>query len=731
MIRFTRIEVENFVCFATLLLEPSIDPERPLTVVRAENASGKTTLLRAVRWGMYGERALPAERSAYRIHPTWWEPTDDGVDTTVAIEFSTDGSTRHDSIAGDRDTRYRLTRTVRTVARDNAVGHQRIDEVAHLMYQEVDGAWHSHTLGIDHIVGQLLPWDLRDFFVMDADEAAEYAGGSESETTNRREVEQRTSFAVNALLGIDVFRRASTRVAEARRSFGAKATKAIGDADLNEMQTQREELANEIHDVKEQREAGDRQLIDLRDRLSKQKDKLDQELMDVGALDEVRKRRDTNVASRKHAKLTHENVLTAIEGSLRDPTLYSLAAEPHIRAAMEVLRPLYERGQIPMPHLGFVRQLLVEGRCVCGEELVQGGSHRTHVEDQLRASEVDEAKSDFLWQVFSAGRELERLAAEPGWASDLEASESRLAQADQLLSELDADAMDIDELLRAADRTKIPSLQEELGALEVQIERITVGNLEYDNRLGKLQSEEDALNKRIHARQSGEVAAKGHRDAEDLAEVISEILTSAYQAVEEKQVATLSNSMDRLFNAMVDNVTEEDADIRQAGKETIRTIAQVGVRRLPGTGFEIFAINNHGRDKPHNEINGASRRVIALAFVLALCHESNTRAPLLADSLLNMMSGAVRRNTLATIAQKSGQPILLLTGADLEADTEIETVDRYAGATYTLTAQWHGEVVNQTDPRAVCVACECGPRQYCGVCERVGQAGRPAWTKRA
>ena len=188
--------------------------------------------------------------------------------------------------------------------------------------------------------------------------------------------------------------------------------------------------------------------------------------------------------------------------------------------------------------------------------------------------------------------------------------------------------------------------------------------------------------------------------------------------------------MNRLFATMVDNVTEAEADTSQAGKETIRTIAQVGVRPVSGGGFEIFAINNHGRDKPHIEINGASRRVIALAFVLALCSESKTRAPLVADSLLNMMSGAVRRNTLRTTAEKSGQPILLLTGADLETETEVETLSEKAGATYTLTAQWHGEVMNQTDPRAICLVCQCGPRQYCNVCERVGQANRPGWSQR-
>ena len=140
---------------------------------------------------------------------------------------------------------------------------------------------------------------------------------------------------------------------------------------------------------------------------------------------------------------------------------------------------------------------------------------------------------------------------------------------------------------------------------------------------------------------------------------------------------------------------------------------------------------------PPIEINGASRRVLALSFVLALCRESRTYAPLIADSLLNFMSGAVRRNTLRTTVENSSQPILLLTGSDLESSSEAEAVAQYAGATYTLTGQWDaidagggGDVIRWSEQRQIALVCSCGPRQYCDICEREGQAGSPGWSRR-
>lgn len=181
MLRLRHIEIVNFVCFDEIVVEPSTDSARPLTVIRAENGSGKTTFLRAVRWAMYGERGLPGTPGRYSLHPAWWHPTDEGITTRVALEFETDGSTRYAAAGAESSRVYHLERSVQTVrkpdARANEPDFRRIGERTRLMVMEPDGRWEQHTLGANEVVGQLLPWGLRDFFVMDADEAVDFVGG--------------------------------------------------------------------------------------------------------------------------------------------------------------------------------------------------------------------------------------------------------------------------------------------------------------------------------------------------------------------------------------------------------------------------------------------------------------------------------------------------------------------------------------------------------------------------
>ena len=69
MIKLIRAEFENFRMLRDLHLQFSSEPDRNLTVIRAANESGKTTILHALQWALYGDTALPGEGQGFRLHP--------------------------------------------------------------------------------------------------------------------------------------------------------------------------------------------------------------------------------------------------------------------------------------------------------------------------------------------------------------------------------------------------------------------------------------------------------------------------------------------------------------------------------------------------------------------------------------------------------------------------------------------------------------------------------------
>lgn len=742
MLRLRRVEIDNFVCFDDIAIEPSTDPERPLTVLRAENGSGKTTFLRALRWGMYGEGGLLGDSARFSLHPAWWRPDDDGIKTQVAIEFETDGSTRDDTKGNPTTTVYQLVRSVTTIgkpaARDDEPDFRRINEQTQLMVKEVDGLWRPHTAGAEIIVEQLLPWGLRDFFVMDADEAADFVGGSENKVMRRQDVIEKTTAAVHSLLGIDVFKHASRRVADLARGFGAQATKAIGDADLNALQDELDHLRAVAAELTEKISDQRQQKAELDDRLRQRRDDLETELKDVGAADGLRTRLAENRRQFARAIKQRKTTLGLLTSELESTDLLASLARSEISTAYGMLRPLYERGHIPLKHLNFVRDLLESGTCVCGQDLTEDGAHRRHVEDRIAESAEQEERANYLGQLHDAAKSLMDHAAATSWDDRNTQYADDVAELDKELSDLGLTKRDIDKKLDDLDEDKIQVIRDEIAALETQVEHLNRALGIDEAALPPLLSNIDSREKQIHQRQRSERAAADKRAAEAMAELVVNVLDQAYATIQAEQVKELSQRMNRLFAQMAANVSDDDFEETQGSKATLKMIAEVGLRpvdRNPDD-YEIYALNSRGRSMPAIEINGASRRVLALSFVLALCTESRTYAPLVADSLLNFMSGAVRRNTLRVTAKNSSQPILLLTGSDLEAPSEVETVAQHAGATYTLTGQWDaidvgegGDVMHWTAQRPVSLVCACGPRQYCDVCERVGQAGSPGWNK--
>lgn len=240
---------------------------------------------------------------------------------------------------------------------------------------------------------------------------------------------------------------------------------------------------------------------------------------------------------------------------------------------------------------------------------------------------------------------------------------------------------------------------------------------------------ETGLKKELQARTRNLAVVQQATRAQELAASVGEALEQSYRRIQDQQVRDLSATMNRLFQQMVANLGDEDSSSEHSELRAFREVG-VGPTQTDPSRYQIFVRGQQDRLLAATEINGASRRVLAMAFIFGLAKESRTEAPLTADSLLNMMSGRVRRNTLTATSSNARQPILLLTRDDI-GEHEAAIIDRLAGTTVTLTAQWDSDALGRTRAgELVTLICECSPRQFCSICEREGDQARPNWTNR-
>lgn len=740
MIKFMRIEIRNFVCFDKIIIEPSTDPNKPLTVVRAENGSGKTTLLRAIRWGMYGEKGLP---SSYPLHPAWWTPDNRGKTTMVSIEFETDGSDRSNDTSGSENMSFQLMRAVTTIGKykdnKNDLNFVRVKEQTQLMRRGMDGIWSPFPAGADLVVEQLLPWGLRDFFVMDADEVVDFVGGAlDDNVLPEKQIIAKTTAAVNELLGLDVFRMAKDRVEKAGMEFGKQAAAAGGKAVLIRLQQELDRCQNEIKNLQKEILDNEEVIDDLEKNLTDRNISLGMKLKGIEIGEELSNRQDKNIEAKKNLLARRTGIVNQLSGQTESTELLATLSRTYISSTHDLLKPLHDSGHIPAKHLHYVRSLLERGVCVCGQDISSNNEHRKQVLNSLSKSSEQEERANFLAQIFDATRSLIEFIPADMWSEQCHNLEGDLVRVNGQIADLQTDMEYIQEQLNSIDNDEIQLLRREIESLEGQVNRVRSQLARNQVLLSEQVEEESSLKKKWAQMVRTEIVARDKLEAKAIAEVIKKVLEKSYRIIQVEQVIHLSDKMNDLFSQMAFNVTDEDVK-NNSNKADIKMIDKVGIQPTDSNQnkYEIVCYNSHGFNMPPSTINGASRRVLALSFVLALCVESRTFAPLVADSLLHMLAGAVRRNTLLITAKTSNQPILLLTSSDLESQSEINIIDKFAGAVYTITGQWDaievgpgGDVLNLNDQRSVALICRCGPRSYCNICERVGWADSPDWNKR-
>ena len=183
------------------------------------------------------------------------------------------------------------------------------------------------------------------------------------------------------------------------------------------------------------------------------------------------------------------------------------------------------------------------------------------------------------------------------------------------------------------------------------------------------------------------------------------VLQSAYERITNEELQKVSERMNSIFLEMIGADPEQGAIIRRA--EISRD-------------FDIIVYGPNDRTlNPDRDLNGASRRALTLAFILALTKVSEVEAPNVIDTPLGMTSGFVKRSILRTAVRESTQLILFLTHDEIAGCDEI--IDEGAGVVFTLTNPAHYPKMLVNDPGVVerkVLRCACDHRNECQRCQR-------------
>ena len=347
--------------------------------------------------------------------------------------------------------------------------------------------------------------------------------------------------------------------------------------------------------------------------------------------------------------------------------------------------------------------------CICGESLdhatADGKRRRGHITGLIEESRAADENREKLTALYYGSQELLRPPADRTWKDEYDAVFQRRVDANKLAADTGAHEADLDARIGRLPDVDIRQLratreQYRSQARDRDAKRIreTARRDAMRDQIAQLESERDKLLSRDE---------KGMKIAAELevAGDLESLLANALETMRTRELAQVSDRMNALFLDMIGADASEKAIIRRAAITP---------------DFRIVVSGPHDQPlDPSQDLNGASRRALTIAFILALAQVSEVEAPNVIDTPLGMMSGYVKQAVLQLASQHSGQLVLMLTHSEISECEEI--LDRRAGRMYTLTNPAHYPRILVNDPNAEdsrLLLCGCDHRSHCPVCER-------------
>jgi len=354
---FKSLHLKNFRQYSgeqTLTFSSSKD--RNVTVVYGANGAGKTALLNAFTWVLYGTHTPAFEHPDDLINHGAWAGAKPGeeVEARVTLTFE------------DGDQTYTVERV--SSARKDGDGKRIPLRDGDMSLHFIDESGRDHVReNPERAVRQILPERLHSFFFFDGERIEKLA--SEDAFS---EIED----AIKTILGLEIIERSIRHLDDAGQELGGEAAEVGSDEDrrLNEDLRQTRVKLEELR--------GERDQISNENRARRSEiDRIYAELAGRKEAQELQMRREALEAELRQAEeeITKSKRSIAGEISRRGHLAFIEGLANAVGTKVDERRT---RGEIPSEiKLQLIQDLLSEGQCICGRELSEGSDPYSCVED--------------------------------------------------------------------------------------------------------------------------------------------------------------------------------------------------------------------------------------------------------------------------------------------------------------------------------------------------------------
>jgi DNA sulfur modification protein DndD len=573
---------------------------RNVTLVHAENGFGKTTLLKALHWGLYGRSGLMGtdgkpddfEKPDRIIHEglAYREKEPENLSAKVQITF------KHNN------DRYILTRSL-------SLAQQKLCAKKTNIILEVmrDG----QTIKLERpqqIINAIVPDGIRKFLFFNG-ERINYLAMEE----NSNQVTE----AIHQMLGLKLLQ---TTIDDLKHpSVRGRLRNEQKDATCKEKRDLIEklcEIENKISEYDETRKQIIKNIDALRDEIETVENKLaaNREASELQRKRiKLKKEIDRYIQKRNNVSQELAKII-AYDG-------YSLFTDKLIQKSNELIGRLRSEGKIPARVMNsFLQELIESGKCICGRCLREGSSERASVEQLLTIA----GDNDFNNAVSAIDHALGHISAVS------KPTEKRLTQLNAKRLEFqreirnrDEELEEIHQLLGNKKDEEVQSLEEKRKKLEIDIELNISKKGEFEEKIFAANKQKSNIELQIRQiKDKEESAARAQRRVNAVDDCIK-ILSDILRAETEDLRPLLNNEIDTHFR----KIMTKDYWAELTENYTLRIRKSVA-----GNG------ENQKPVKIDAALSTGERTVTSLVFIASLLSLAQKRAEI--PTILDGLTGA-------------------------------------------------------------------------------------------
>lgn len=640
--RFSSISISNYRQYKDLKLEFN-HGDHDLHVIIGENGTGKTNLLNAFTWCLYGVEPHLGMDDKRRGEP---KLNKDAIQETLAS--NSDNATIEVTIELELDKEVnRITRRLPVIVRSKTdILERTANQTFQVQRIYLDGNPDVlRSEAAERHVSRWLPEGIREYFFFDGEQLSNYFSETRSSAIRA---------AIHSISQIDIV----TRMRERTQNTVRVLKRGVGKTQPNikRINDNIESCEENKAKLEEIIASNERQVGLARKRIAE----LDETLRGIPDIAKLEAQRDALRKNKKEfeddVKNTREEYVRFARDAYIDFVFYEV-----VRDVLVTISRMEREQQLP-PSIdrSYLEEMLRDNICkVCGRPLSE--DDQTHLAELLDRYRVSNETSHILVSMRSELRSLEARVRD--YSSRRDSVLARLRRARSNLSSVTDQLDEIDRtILGNPDAEKIKAWYQERNKLQDDAERYRELIGQRRQQLKNCDALIDKYTKELNAALASQSKQREQVNAIEFGNRAAQILQAVEQDVVTEVRTLMSARTELLFKGLVWKGSKCDH---------IELGDSYQLALYDKTGYSCAAT-----------CSAAERALLALSFTLAMHEVSGFESPLFIDTPIARASGENRANFADTLAEVSKEKQLILTFTPDEYSEAISTVFSPIAASY-------------------------------------------------